>query len=156
MTVLDLTLTRVFDAPRELVFEVWTEPEHLARWWGPTGFTTPSCEIDLVEGGRWRTRIHNATNGLRLRSSGVYQEIRRPERLVFTFAWEIAGSRAPDMLVTVTFADFDGRTEMTFHQTPFDSIAQQNDHIDGWIQCFADLAAYLTERVAAVTREERR
>jgi uncharacterized protein YndB with AHSA1/START domain len=72
MTDLNLTITRVFDAPRELVFEAWTDPEHLARWFGPTGFTVDACTVRLVEGGRWRTCIRSEADGFERWSGGVY------------------------------------------------------------------------------------
>jgi uncharacterized protein YndB with AHSA1/START domain len=145
----DLTITRMFDAPRELVFEVWTDPNHLAKWFGPTGFTAPSCTVNLVEGGRWRICIRDRESDFERWSSGVYHEIRRPERLVFSFAWEEPkGAPGHDTLVTVTFADRDGKTEMTFHQEIFETIADRDGHVDGWRACFDDLTAYLKEMTA--------
>jgi uncharacterized protein YndB with AHSA1/START domain len=140
----DLTITRVFDAPRDLVFAAWTNPDHLAKWWGPENFTTSSCTVRLEEGGRWRTCI---TDGAAEHwASGVYHEIVPPERLVFSFSWEEPeGAREHDTLVTVTFADLGGKTGMTFHQEVFRSDAERDGHVDGWRQCFADLAAHLAE-----------
>src|SRR5713226_3505963 len=78
-----LVITRVFDAPRELVFKVWTDPKHLALWWGPHGFTNPVCEVDLRPGGS--ILIHmRGPNGVVYPMKGVYREIIEPERLVFT------------------------------------------------------------------------
>jgi uncharacterized protein YndB with AHSA1/START domain len=140
----DLTIARVFDAPRDLVFEVWTNPDHLARWWGPKGFTTASCTMRLEEGGRWRTCV---TDGeVEYWAGGVYHEIVPPERLVFSFSWEEPkGTREHDTLVTVTFSDRDGKTEMTFHQAIFRTVAERDGHVGGWQECFADLAAHLKE-----------
>jgi uncharacterized protein YndB with AHSA1/START domain len=146
MTDLDLTITRVFDAPRELVFEVWTNPDHLAKWWGPTGFTAGSVTVKLTEGGGWRTCIRDDANGVELWSRGVYHEITPPERLVFSFAWEEPqGTPGHDTLVTVTFADRDGRTEMTFHQAIFETVESRDGHVSGWTASFDDLTAYLKE-----------
>jgi uncharacterized protein YndB with AHSA1/START domain len=144
MTDLDLTITRVFDAPRDLVFEVWTNPDHLAKWFGPTGYTVPSCTTKLVEGGAWRACIHSEAEGVERWVSGVYHEIRRPERLVLSFAWEEAGG-GHDTLVTVTFSDLDGKTEMTFHQAIFETEADRDGHEDGWRSAFDDLHDYLEE-----------
>ncbi|MFD6071976.1 SRPBCC domain-containing protein, partial [Amycolatopsis lurida] len=82
----DLTITRLLDAPRELVFRVWTDPDHLAQWWGPTGFRATSCTVNLTEGGKWRICMSDGET--EFWASGVYHEIVPPERLVFSFAWE--------------------------------------------------------------------
>lgn len=146
-TDLELTITRVFDAPRELVFEVWTNPDHLARWWGPTGFTATSATIRLAEGGQWRTCIRN-DDGMELWARGVYHEIVAPERLVFSFSWEEPdGTPGHDTLVTVTFTDRDGKTEMSFHQAVFPTVESRDNHVGGWAESFADLTAYLKETV---------
>ncbi|TDV45479.1 SRPBCC family protein [Actinophytocola oryzae] len=145
MTDLDLTITRVFDAPRELVFAAWTEPDQLVRWFGPKGFTTPSCTVKLVEGGAWRTCIRDA-DGVEHWSGGVYHEITPPERLVFSFAWdEPTGGPGHDTLVTITFDDRDGKTEMTFHQAIFRTAGERDGHEEGWRETFDDLGAYLGE-----------
>ena len=78
-----LVIERLFDAPRSLVFKVWTHPEHLMRWWGPHGFTLPSCRIDLRPGGVWRFCMRSP-EGNNYWQQGVYREIMEPERLVFT------------------------------------------------------------------------
>lgn len=146
MTDLDLTINRVFDAPRELVFEAWTNPDHLANWWGPTGFTGESCTVKLTEGGRWRFCMRNSETGVEHWAHGVYHEIKRPERLVFSFAWEEPhGSSGHDTLVTITFDDRDGKTEMTFHQAIFSTVEDRVGHEGGWRETFDDLTTYLKE-----------
>lgn len=142
-TARELVITRVFDAPRELVFECWTDPGHLAKWWGPTGFTAPSVTADVTEGGAWRTCLRDA-DGVEYWSGGVYLEVVPPERLVFSFSWDGDGQQpTEDTLVTVTFVDRGGTTEMTFHQSGFDTDASRDGHGGGWRECFADLATYL-------------
>jgi uncharacterized protein YndB with AHSA1/START domain len=79
----ELVITRVFDAPRELVFEAWTEPEHFVRWWGPKGYTTPFCKIDLRPGGV----VHHcmrSPEGREVWTKGIFREIVVPERIVLT------------------------------------------------------------------------
>jgi uncharacterized protein YndB with AHSA1/START domain len=143
----ELTITRVFDAPRELVFAAWTDPDHLAKWWGPAGFTATSCTVALADGGRWRVCISDGA-GTDIWASGAYREIVRPERLVFTFAWdEPDGSRGLDTVVTVTLADRDGKTEMTFHQAAFPTVVVRDNHESGWAETFADLVDHLKETV---------
>jgi uncharacterized protein YndB with AHSA1/START domain len=146
MTELDLTITRVFDAPRELVFEAWTDPDHLARWFGPTGFTAESVTVKLVEGGAWRICIRDSADGAEHWARGVYHEIKRPERLVFSFAWEEPkGTPGHDTLVTITLDDRGDKTEMTFHQAIFENVADRDGHVIGWRASFDDFAAYLKE-----------
>ena len=81
-----LTIRRVLPASRTRVFEAWTDPAVLMRWWGPEGMTTPHCEMDVRPGGTWRTTMRGATGDHICR--GVYREIAPPERLVLTWAWE--------------------------------------------------------------------
>lgn len=146
MTDLDLTITRVFDASRDLVFEVWTNPDHLVRWWGPTGFTAEAYTLDLTEGGGWRMGMRDGVDGVEYCARGVYHEIKRPERLVFSFAWEEPkGTPGHDTLVTVTFEDRDGKTEMTFYQAIFETVESRDNHESGWRETFDDLSAHLKE-----------
>lgn len=140
-----LTLTRLFDAPPALVFKAWTGPEHVARWWGPKDFTVPSCEWDFRPGGRWRACMRSA-EGAEYRSRGVFREIAAPERLVFTFAWEEPD--ALETLVTVTLSEQDGKTRLTFHQTPFKSRRQRDSHLEGWGECMDRLADHLASAAA--------
>ena len=81
----ELVLTRVFDAPRELVFKLWTDPKHVAQWWGPHGFTNLVCELDLRPGGAILIDMRGP-DGIVYPITGVYQEVVRAERLVFTSA----------------------------------------------------------------------
>ncbi len=111
-----LVMTRIFDAPRELVFKAWTERDRLARWWGPKGFTIPVCEIDARPGGS--IEIHmRGPDGTIYPMQGQFKEIVAPERIVFS-AWALNKQGAPmfEMLTTVTFTDLGGgRTEMNFN-----------------------------------------
>jgi uncharacterized protein YndB with AHSA1/START domain len=79
----EVVITRVFDAPRGLVFKAWTDPKHMAQWWGPRGFTNPICELDARVGGAWRI-VMRSPAGIEYPCGGVYREIVEPERLVFT------------------------------------------------------------------------
>ena len=118
----ELVITRIFDAPRSLVFQVWTDPAHAKHWWGPRGYTTLSCEIDLSPGGAWRVRSRH-TDGAETVEQGVFREIVEPERLVFTHYWvRQDGSTSAETLVTVTFVEADGKTTLTFRQTGFDTV----------------------------------
>ena len=141
---LGLVITRVFDAPRRLVFEMWTEPEHLVRWWGPCGFTTISGWLDVRPGGTW-SRSMRAPDGSVIRKHGVYREIVAPERLVLTYITDdAAGNPGPETLVTVTFADLGGKTRLTLHQTAFQSVAARDDHRRGWTSALERFAVHLS------------
>ncbi len=147
----ELTIARVFDAPRQLVFEVWTQPEHFARWLGPKDFTTTSCTINVRPGGTYRACIRSPS-GQDHWMQGVYRSIVEPERLVFTFAWEDEdGQPKHETLVTVTFAQQDGKTRLTFHQAIFESVESRDSHRSGWSECFDRLEAYLMNTMAGET-----
>jgi uncharacterized protein YndB with AHSA1/START domain len=108
--------TRVVDAPRELVFKAWTDPDHLAQWWGPKGFTNTFQEFDFRPGGVWRFIMHGP-DGVDYKNRSVFVEIVRPERIVFQ---HVSG---PQFQVTATFAEQSGKTKLTF-QMLFDTAAE--------------------------------
>jgi uncharacterized protein YndB with AHSA1/START domain len=138
----ELVITRVFDAPRRLVFKAWTEPERIKEWWGPRGFTTLACEMDQRPGGAWRVRSRSP-EGKEYISQGVLRELVEPERLVFTYAWvDAKGKPGHETLVTVTFAEQKGKTVLTFHQGVFESITSRDEHGEGWSSAFELLAEY--------------
>jgi uncharacterized protein YndB with AHSA1/START domain len=109
----EVVTTRVFDAPRELVFRAWTEPEHLAKWWGPKGFANTFQEFDLRPGGTWRLVMHGP-NGADYPGTFVFVEIAGPNRLVLDHVSQ------PKFRLTVFFEDVAGKTKITFRQL-FDS-----------------------------------
>ena len=111
----EVTITRVFDAPRALVFKAWTDPRHLAQWWGPEGFTNPVCKFDAHVGGALRIHMRGP-DGAVYPMKGVIREIVAPERLVFSsVAVDAAGKHLLEGLTTVTFVEQNGRTKMTMH-----------------------------------------
>jgi uncharacterized protein YndB with AHSA1/START domain len=136
----ELVLTRVFDAPRELVFKVWTDPEHIARWWGPYGFKTTIQEMEVRPGGRWRYSMRGP-DGNDYPFDGAYLEIVEPERLVFDGA--IHGDPAQGVWTEVTFAEQSGKTKVTVRQVySFESDATRGAPI-GWNQQLDRLVSYL-------------
>lgn len=140
---LDFTISRVFDAPRHLVFKAWTEPERMMHWWSPQGFMTTSCEVDLRAGGAWRCCMRSP-EGTEHTEQGIYREIVEPERLVFTHAWEdVGGKPGHETRVTVTFAEHGGKTTVGIHQAVFESVASRASHQEGWGECLDRLAGYL-------------
>jgi uncharacterized protein YndB with AHSA1/START domain len=111
----EVTLTRIFDAPVQLVWAAWTEPRHLAQWWGPKSFTNPVCELDLRSGGA--IRIHmQAPDGAVYPMTGSFEEIVPCERLVFkSVARDLEGEPLLEGLNTITFEDAGGKTKVTVH-----------------------------------------
>ena len=107
----EIVLTRDFDAPRSLVFEAFTRPEHLRRWWGRRDSTLSVCEVDLRLGGTWRFVIRKP-NGKEEPFRGEYREITPPERLVYTFMYDVDGFRDPGGLVTDVFQEKGSRTTL--------------------------------------------
>jgi uncharacterized protein YndB with AHSA1/START domain len=143
----ELVLTRVFDAPRELVFKVWTDPKHVARWWGPHRFTNPVCELDLRPGGALLIHMRGP-DGTVYPMTGVYQEIVPPERLVFTSgALDSDGNSMFEVLTTVTFAEEGGQTKQILRARVIKRTAQAAPYLAGmeagWTQSLERLAAYI-------------
>ena len=109
----EIAMTRAFDAPRELVFEAWTNPEHVRQWWGPRGATIVTCEADVRPGGVWRY-VTSSESGEVVPLTGVYQEVTPPERIVHTEIYDVEPFNQGDPPVTtVTFTEEDGRTLVT-------------------------------------------
>jgi uncharacterized protein YndB with AHSA1/START domain len=148
-----IVISRTFDAPRELVFNAFTDPEHLAQFWGPEGFTCPSCEVDLRVGGTFRVEMR-APDGASYPCVGVYREIVRPERIVYASTADeghpCGGGLPPRAVVTMTFTDLGGKTKLTIH-TRLQSAADRDAAIvggfnEGWTDALDKLAALLARR----------
>ena len=120
----ELVFTRVFDAPRELVFDAWTHRNHIEQWWGPNGFTTTTSEMDVRPGGTWRYVMHGP-DGTDYPNIIKYREVVRPERLHYWHGDD--GTEAPvSFLVTVTFDDEDDKTRVTMRML-FDSKEKKDE-----------------------------
>jgi uncharacterized protein YndB with AHSA1/START domain len=106
----EVAMTRVFDAPRRLVWEAWTNPKHVPHWLlGPEGWTMPVCEIDLRPGGAWHF-VWRRSDGSEMEMRGLYKEITAPDRLVTTESW---GDDWPETVNTLTLSEENGKTTMT-------------------------------------------
>jgi len=106
----EILMTRVFDAPRQLVFDVWTNPEHLPQWLlGPEGWTMPVCEVDLRPGGAWPF-VWRRADGTEMEMRGEYREVTPPERVVSTESW---GGDWPETLNTLVLSEENGKTTLT-------------------------------------------
>ncbi len=139
----ELVVSRLIDAPRALVFRAWTEPEHIARWWGPQGFTTIHCDMDISVGGKYRFGMRSP-EGTEHWKVGVFREIVEPERVVFTFAWEAPdGTPGHELLTTVIFTEQDGQTLLTLRQAVFETTEGRDDHGRGWTSCLERFAEYM-------------
>ena len=151
----ELVITRVFDAPRELVWQAWTDPQHIQRWWGPKDFSAPACKIDFRVGGKYLFCMRSP-EGRNYWSTGVYREIVPLERIVCTDSFADAeGNVVPatyygmspdfplEMLVTVTFEDQAGKTKMTLKHSglPAGDMSEQTGA--GWNESFDKLAKSL-------------
>src|SRR5882672_4172967 len=105
----EIVLTRTFDAPRELVFDAWTDPRQITQWWGPTGFTTTTDEMDVKPGGVWRFVMHGP-DGTDYKNKIVFIEVVRPERLVYRHAGD---AETDPVRFHVTFAAQGSKTRLT-------------------------------------------
>lgn len=145
-----LNIERIFDAPVDLVFRVWTSPEHLARWWGPKDFTPHAIRMDFSEGGAWSAVIRSP-EGRDYAMAGTYRTIDKNRRLAFTFAWVDDEGPAQETLITVTFEEMEGgRTKVGFHQAAFETTGDRDSHTEGWNECLDRMQAYLAEGASGV------
>jgi uncharacterized protein YndB with AHSA1/START domain len=143
----ELTITRSFKAPRALVWQAWTDPKHVAKWWGPEGFTNPVCDIDFRVGGTLRI-VMRGPDGTEYPMRGVYKEIVAPERLVFSnFPVDTEDRPLMDGMTTVTFTERNDGTEMTLHTSVLGLGPYAGRMIAGmgvgWAQSIDRLAALL-------------
>jgi len=147
-----IVIQRVFDAPRSLVFEAWTKPEHLARWWGPRDLTLAVCEMDFRPGGAWRF-VLRAPDGSDYGFDGEYREILPPERLVYTFRFD--GAPGAEAVETLTFVEKDGKTTLT-NTMLHTSVENRDAHVrsgmeEGVLQTM-DRLAELLETISSSRR----
>ena len=146
----ELVMTRVFDAPRALVWKAWTDPVHLARWWGPRMFTNPVCEVDPRPGGA--IRIHmQGPDGSVYPMSGTFVEVVEPERLIYTAGalHDESGTPGLETHNTVTFDEHDGKTTLTQRIVVTRATAEAADALAGmeigWSQSLDRLAELLAQ-----------
>jgi len=144
----ELTLTRVFAAPRSLVFEAWTDRKRVAQWWGPRDFTNPVCELDVRPGGAIRIDMRGP-DGSVYPMTGAFREITAPERLVLTSAaLDASGLPLFQVLTTVSCTEHAGRTTLTLHARVIDEKPGAAVHLDGmsegWSQSLERLSVVVT------------
>lgn len=142
-----LVLTRIFDAPRELVFKCWTDPKHFSAWWGPHMFTAPKVELDLKPGGKIFVLMSGPPPWQHHPMGGEFREIAPPERIVFTSHLEKDGRMLLQNLNTVTFEDMGGKTRMRLHVRVLVAAPEMAGALGGmemgWSQSLEKLAAHV-------------
>jgi uncharacterized protein YndB with AHSA1/START domain len=144
-----LEIVRVFDAPPSLVYTVWITPEHAKRWSAPDGLELFHCDMDVRPGGTSRCGMR-AGDGAEYWATEVYQEVVENELLVFTQAWDDAnGKPGPVTTIVVQFEDVDGKTRVTMRQGVFATVEGRNNHNEGWLECFEQLATYVRQLAEA-------
>jgi len=148
----EIVITRVFNAPRELVFKAWTEPKHIEQWWGPQGFTTRVTEMDLRPGGQWRY-VMISPDGTEYPAKGIFREIVPPERIVTSdefdegFEQVVNADLPQGIVMTAVFEDLNSKTKLTLqilHATAEDRRKHEEmGVIAGWNSSFDCLDEYL-------------
>jgi len=163
-TDLDFVISRTFAAPRALVYQYWTDPEHMKHWWGPRGFTSPVCKLDLRPGGNMHYCMRSA-DGREMWGKFSYREVVAPERLVYINAFSNAEgglTRHPmnpnwplELLSTITFDEHGGKTTLTIRWGLLPTAAAEERKTfneghasmqQGWTGTLDQLTAYLAER----------
>lgn len=124
-------LKRIFEAPREKVFQAWTNPDELKKWWGPAGCSTPSAEIELRVGGKYRFGMQYPPDDI-FYVSGIYHEIQPPAKLVFTWRWEKPDMDIGETLVTIEFYERGSATEIVLTHEKFPNKEAYQQHQQGW------------------------
>jgi len=144
-----LVLSRSFAAPRSRVFRAFTERDQVKQWFGPEGYTIGACAMDIRVGGAYRI-VMRSPKGDEHTVRGEYQEISKPDRLVFTWAWEDdEGELGPETVVTVSFAENDGKTLVRLSHRRFESKKARDAHKGGWASTLVCLAEFLGRKKAA-------
>ncbi|MCR9138655.1 MAG: SRPBCC domain-containing protein [Alphaproteobacteria bacterium] len=138
-----LTITRLFRAPRHLLFRMWSDSRHMKNWGCPVGFTVVHSTIDFRVGGKWSSCMR-APDGTEYRLLGEYLEIVPDERIVNTSAWlNDDGDPVQETIITLKFRSVGNDTELTLHQTPFETPGSRDSHQEGWMESLTNLSNYL-------------
>jgi uncharacterized protein YndB with AHSA1/START domain len=138
-----LRLERPLPARREAVFAAFSEPDELAKWWGPEGFSIPSPEFRPQVGESYRIEMQ-PPEGDSFHLTGEFREVDPPKRLAYTFVWEPADPDDVETLAALSFRNVDGSTEVQFTQGPFKTEARRALHRDGWGDSFDKLERVLS------------
>jgi uncharacterized protein YndB with AHSA1/START domain len=144
----EVTITRIFDAPRELVWRAWTEPEQFAQWFGGPPYVTPpeKVSLDVRPGGEWRATMVSEEDGSEIPFAGEYREVIEPERLVLTFADPADPGNQNVEVLTVTFTDLGDKTEVVANQAGHLPQDEYGRLAEGYASFFDQLAEHLARR----------
>ncbi len=147
----EIVIERTFDAPRDLVWKCWTDPEHVAKWWGPHGMKTRVDELDLRPGGSWRF-VMLGPDGSEMPQRGVFSEIIEPETIATSAEFEVGTDAPHRMKLRYTFDDLGDKTKMTMIITHA-SAEERREHeamgvVEGWNANFDSFDEYLPALVA--------
>lgn len=150
---LELTITRTFNAPRALVYKLFTEPEHVMKWGGPRNFVMKRFTQDVRVGGKWRGMLEPTNGGKNLWQGGTFLELDPPKRVSYTFAWDDDhGKPGNETIVTIDFEEAGGYTKLTFRQSGFPSEGERDGHTGGWGEAFDKFAEYLASAAKGAAR----
>lgn len=138
-----LKVSRLVSTSAEAVFRAWTEPDEIEKWWAPEGMSVPFVEVDLKIGGVYRLGLQRP-DADPFYATGIYREIQRPRRLVFTWRWEPDMMKAGETLVTIELQEKDGKTEVVLTHERFPSAEVRDEHRQGWTQCLERLGGSIT------------
>ena len=147
----EMVIERVFDAPREMVWKAWTDPEHVAQWWGPNGMTTRVDELDLRPGGSWRY-VMLAPNGTEYPQSGIFREVVAPETIVTSAEFKVGVALPQEVVLTYRFDDLGNKTKLTM-RVAHSSAEERRQAEDmgaagGWSSNFDSLDEHLSTLVS--------
>ena len=144
-----LRLERTFDASAGEVFDAWTNPEVLRRWWVvDPSWRTSQAEVDLRVGGAYRLAMEDPASGVNRIVCGEYREVARPRRLVYSWAWEEDGRTGHESTVTVEFRQEGEHTTVVLEHSDLDSQESRDRHVHGWEACLAMLGERVLTPVA--------
>lgn len=154
-----IVISRVFDAPRELVWRVWTDPKHVAQWWGPHGFTNPLCEWNAKQGNSLLVHMRGPAGtpfDMIMPMKGMFLEVIAPERLVFsgTCLDDANGNPQLENLNTVVFEDYNGKTKMTLYVTVIKATPEAAFALAGMEQGWSETLEKLAVELKNITRLE--
>ena len=153
-TTYEISITRTFDAPRELVWKAWTDPEMAKEWMGPRGFTTTEFKTSNEVGAHWHLTMVGQRPGsdqmVTLGQGGTILEVKPPELLKYTFGWDSRasvglGDGPKENVITIRFEAKGDRTVMHFHQAPFATESERDGHNGGWNSAFDSFAEYILQ-----------
>jgi uncharacterized protein YndB with AHSA1/START domain len=144
----EVVFSRLLDAPRELVWSVWSDVKHIHQWWGPTGFTTTTHEFEFVPDGTWRYIMHGP-DGTDYPTRVVFLEIVEPARLVYENSWDLPGAPV-DFKVVVSLVAVGKKTDLSLHMTfrdaeGFKRAVERYGILTGGVQTFDRLAQYVAQ-----------